>query len=86
MIAGYDCCATTLNGRIGLGDDALRLKRIPVNALDDRELFQAKLDGSYGWMGLLQTLVRSAVRHRRLGGTRQAPPGPSDSTPEPSTL
>jgi hypothetical protein len=61
----------------------MRLRRIPVNALDDRELFQAKLEGSYGWMGLLQTLVRSAVPHRRLGGPRQAAPEPSDSTPEP---
>ena len=55
---GYETCVTTIVGRIHAADDRLRLKRLPVNSCDDRELFLAKLRGCYDWVGSAQRAVR----------------------------
>jgi len=76
--AGYACCATTELGRVKIGDDPYRLKRLPANSLDDPALFRAKLEGGYDWLALPQGMVKR-FKHRFLGfgkGTRvpaQAP-------------
>ena len=59
---GYTCCATTELGRVQLGDDPYRLKRLPINSLDDIALFRAKLEGGYDWMALPQALVKKCKR------------------------
>lgn len=56
---GYSCCVTTEIGRVRPGDDPYRLKRLPVNTLDDDELFEAKLAGSYDWLAGLQHSVKT---------------------------
>ncbi len=55
---GYRCCATTEIGRARRGDNLYRLKRLPVNALDDVRLFSAKLEGNYDWLSHPQALVK----------------------------
>ena len=60
----YRSCVTTMIGRTHSGDDYLRLKRIPVNSLDDNPLFKAKLQGAYDWLSFPQSFVRSAKRYR----------------------
>ncbi len=72
--AGYSSCLTTELGRARLGDDRYRLKRLPVNALDDTALFAAKLQGSYDWLARPQALVKAVKR--RLGSSK-----PRSSTP-----
>jgi peptidoglycan/xylan/chitin deacetylase (PgdA/CDA1 family) len=57
--AGYACCVTTELGRVRMGDDPYRLKRLPVNSLDDPELFRAKLEGGYDWMAVSQATIKS---------------------------
>jgi hypothetical protein len=42
-----------------MGDDPYRLKRLPVNSLDDPELFRAKLEGGYDWMAVSQATIKS---------------------------
>jgi peptidoglycan/xylan/chitin deacetylase (PgdA/CDA1 family) len=64
---GYNCCLTTVIGRVAKGDDPLMIKRLPVNDLDDAGFFSAKLTGAYDWMGVLQSLSKRA---RGLGGWR----------------
>jgi peptidoglycan/xylan/chitin deacetylase (PgdA/CDA1 family) len=59
---GYTCCATTELGRVGLGDDPYRLKRLPANSLDDPGLFRAKLEGCYDWLGLAQAMIKTVKR------------------------
>jgi len=54
----YSCCVTTEVGRVGLGDDAYRLKRLPANGRDDPGLLRAKLEGSYDWLGVVQGTVK----------------------------
>jgi peptidoglycan/xylan/chitin deacetylase (PgdA/CDA1 family) len=53
---GYRSCATTELGRARLGSDPFRLKRLPVNSLDDMSLFEAKLQGAYDWVASLQNM------------------------------
>jgi peptidoglycan/xylan/chitin deacetylase (PgdA/CDA1 family) len=63
--AGYACCVTTELGRARLGEDPYRLRRLPVNSLDDAALFRAKLEGGYDWLAWPQAMVkriRLAVR------------------------
>jgi peptidoglycan/xylan/chitin deacetylase (PgdA/CDA1 family) len=52
--AGYACCVTTELGRVKAGDDPYRMKRLPVNSLDDEALLRAKLEGGYDWLALPQ--------------------------------
>jgi peptidoglycan/xylan/chitin deacetylase (PgdA/CDA1 family) len=61
---GYRAAVTTTIGRVGPGDDPLRLKRLPVNEGDDPALFRAKLRGAYDWLGVLQSASKR-VRARR---------------------
>jgi peptidoglycan/xylan/chitin deacetylase (PgdA/CDA1 family) len=56
--AGYTCCATTEIGRLKPGMDPYRLKRLPINSLDDNALFVAKLKGSYDWLAGPQAVVK----------------------------
>ncbi len=57
--SGYGCCLTTEIGRVKAGDDPYRLKRLPVNSLDDRPLLQAKLEGGYDWLAAAQAAAKS---------------------------
>ncbi len=63
---GFESCVTTEVGRAKVGDDPLRLKRLPINSCDDRRLSQAKLEGSYDWVGVPQRFVKQAKRVLRL--------------------
>ena len=60
--AGYQGGVCTTLGRPVRGSDPFFLKRLPVNSCDDTQLFQAKLAGSYDWLGTPQYLVKMA-RH-----------------------
>jgi peptidoglycan/xylan/chitin deacetylase (PgdA/CDA1 family) len=51
---GYRYCVTTALGCVKPGDDAYRLKRLPVNSSDDPALFRAKLEGCYDWLEIPQ--------------------------------
>ena len=55
---GYLSCATTKVGRHHLAQDALSLKRLPINDLDDLQFFEAKLSGGYDWVSTLQALYK----------------------------
>jgi peptidoglycan/xylan/chitin deacetylase (PgdA/CDA1 family) len=59
---GYESCVTTVIGRTQPEDDRLRLKRLPISSCDDHDLFMAKLNGSYDWMGSVQRVVRKLKR------------------------
>lgn len=58
--AGYQSGVCTTLGRPVRGNDPFFLKRLPVNSCDDTQLFQAKLAGSYDWLGTPQYLVKMA--------------------------
>jgi peptidoglycan/xylan/chitin deacetylase (PgdA/CDA1 family) len=58
---GYRTCVTTVVGRSQIKDSALFLKRLPVNSGDDREFFQAKLEGAYDWVGSAQYAHRKVA-------------------------
>jgi len=66
---GYTCCTTTEVGRAQPGDDLYRLKRLPINGLDDRDFFRAKLEGGYDWLGGPQALVKKAKQ--TIAGSRR---------------
>jgi peptidoglycan/xylan/chitin deacetylase (PgdA/CDA1 family) len=66
--AGYACCVTTELGRVRIGDDPFRLKRLPVNSLDDEALLRAKMEGGYDWLGLPQHLMKRVKKWRMLAG------------------
>ena len=38
--------------------DRLFMRRLPINSCDDPELFAAKLDGAYDWLGVPQDLTK----------------------------
>jgi peptidoglycan/xylan/chitin deacetylase (PgdA/CDA1 family) len=57
--AGYHCCVTTQIGRVKAEDDPFRLKRLPINSLDDARLFQAKLEGGYDWLAVPQKAFKT---------------------------
>ena len=59
---GYETCVTTIIGRAHAAGEFLRLKRLPVNSCDDRDLFMAKLRGCYDWVGSAQCAVRHLKR------------------------
>lgn len=59
---GYQTCVTTVVGRVRPDDDPLQLKRLPVNACDDRALLAAKLHGAYDWIGAVQQARRQWKR------------------------
>lgn len=59
---GYRHGVTTIIGTTREGDNALFLNRLPINSLDDPELFRAKLDGAYDWLRYPQYLYKM-LRH-----------------------
>jgi peptidoglycan/xylan/chitin deacetylase (PgdA/CDA1 family) len=59
---GYCCCALTEIGRVKAGDDPFRLKRLPANSMDDKKLFQAKLEGGYDWLAWPQAAFKKLKR------------------------
>ena len=61
-----DSCVTTELGRVRIGDDPYRLKRLPINSLDDEALLRAKLEGGYDWLGLPQYLIKKIKKWRIL--------------------
>jgi peptidoglycan/xylan/chitin deacetylase (PgdA/CDA1 family) len=56
--SGYFTSVTTIIGHVSPQDDALCLKRLPVNSDDDAELFRAKLEGFYNWMAAPQAAAK----------------------------
>jgi len=74
---GCQFCVTTMIGRVQVGDDALSLKRLPVNGQDDKPLLLAKLSGAYDGVGYFQSLsktIRHQLRQIRSGsGARPVP-------------
>jgi peptidoglycan/xylan/chitin deacetylase (PgdA/CDA1 family) len=60
--SGYHSAVTTIIGCVGAHDDALRLKRVPVNSCDDSELLRAKLQGFYDWMAGPQSAAKQFRR------------------------
>lgn len=57
---GYQNGVCTIVGRAGCDSDPFFLPRLPVNSLDDTELFEAKLAGAYDWISSLQSVVKAA--------------------------
>jgi peptidoglycan/xylan/chitin deacetylase (PgdA/CDA1 family) len=53
---GYQVCTTTEVGRVSAADNALRWKRLPVNACDDPAFLKAKVMGAYDWFHLPQSI------------------------------
>lgn len=47
---GYSAGVTTVIGLSSSSDNPLFLRRLPVNEVDDRRLFRAKLEGAYDWL------------------------------------
>lgn len=68
MQTGYTCCATTEIGRVKAGDDPFRLKRLPVNGLDDARFFRAKLEGGYDWLSWPQAAIKKLKPGTVAGG------------------
>ncbi len=64
---GYISGVTTVVGRVRPSDNQLLLKRLPVSGLDDLSLLQAKLEGAYDWLSLLQS---ASKRIRRIFRSR----------------
>jgi peptidoglycan/xylan/chitin deacetylase (PgdA/CDA1 family) len=62
---GYKEGVSTIIGTAKREDDELFLKRLPVNAWDDLAFLEAKLEGSYDWLRMVQyasKFMRSAGR------------------------
>lgn len=57
---GYTNGVCTTIGRADARRNRLFMKRLPVNFCDDRQLFQAKLEGAYDWVGALQRWFKMA--------------------------
>lgn len=62
---GYENAVTTIIGSTGPGSDRFLLPRLPINALDDLELFKAKLDGAYDWLHIAQSARKRLMRSDR---------------------
>jgi peptidoglycan/xylan/chitin deacetylase (PgdA/CDA1 family) len=60
---GYSAGVTTAIGMSRASDDPLFLRRLPINDTDDRQFFQAKLEGAYDWLHMGQLM------HKRLRAT-----------------
>ena len=56
----YQHCVTTAIGRVKLIPDRLALERLPVNNDDDRDLLLAKMAGAYDWLGVPQSVIKTA--------------------------
>lgn len=58
--AGYIRGVTTIIGRYRAGDNAMQIKRLPVNSNDDEAFLDAKLMGSYDWLHTPQYMIKRA--------------------------
>ena len=58
--AGYIRGVTTIIGRYRAGDNAMQIKRLPVNSNDDEAFLDAKLMGSYDWLHTPQYMFKRA--------------------------
>ena len=67
---------TTQIGRHRPSDDALQIKRLPVNQDDDLLLFAAKLGGAYDWLGRFQSLSKTLRRRRKMPDRISSPEKP----------
>jgi peptidoglycan/xylan/chitin deacetylase (PgdA/CDA1 family) len=56
----YGHCVTTAIGRVTLIPDRLALERLPANNDDDRDLLLAKMAGAYDWLGVPQSVIKTA--------------------------
>ena len=56
----YQHGVTTVIGRAKPTDDEFSLKRLPINDADDQALLLAKLEGAYDWIGMPQSLLKTA--------------------------
>lgn len=61
--AGYQSCVTTRIGCTRKGDNRFLLKRIPVNEFDDGPLLNAKLNGYYDWLHVIQLISKKIRNH-----------------------
>lgn len=64
---GYTNGVTTKIGLASHRDNQFFLRRIPINDFDDKDLFEAKMNGSYDWLNRVQTLTKyfkSAIRRK----------------------
>ena len=90
LATGHTTSVTTQLGRHRPGDDALQIKRLPVNQDDDLPLFAAKLAGDYDWLAFPQGMIkkfkpRNHVPVKSKDGTAQsAPASQSALDPQPS--
>ena len=65
MDAGYCQGVSTRIGRAHVHEDRYFLRRLPMNSLDDRVLFVAKLQGAYDWLHTVQ-FTSKWIRRKRL--------------------
>jgi peptidoglycan/xylan/chitin deacetylase (PgdA/CDA1 family) len=72
---GYGSCTTTRIGTNTHHDDTYMLQRIPINSGDMLDLFSAKIDGCYDWLGYVQCLAK------RLWGMTNLRPRSMDVSP-----
>ena len=62
---GYVNGVSTIIGTAGPADDALFLRRLPVNTCDDRALLEAKLAGGYDWLHTAQAAWKRLAPAKR---------------------
>lgn len=59
---GYKNGVCTTIGTASREHDVFFLPRLPANAYDDLKFYQAKLEGSYDWLRMAQTLYKQIVK------------------------
>ena len=64
---GYATGVCTTLGTANSSSDPYFLRRLPINGFDDPVLFQAKLEGAYDWLGILQSMKKSISRKNQHG-------------------
>lgn len=69
--SGYRYGVCTRIGRAGIKSDPLFLERLPVNSADDPALLEAKLEGAYDWVGVMQSLAKRMRGPRRMTCTQK---------------
>lgn len=60
---GYIRGVTTIIGRYRAGDNAMQIKRLPVNSNDDEAFLDAKLMGNYDWLHTPQYMIKCVRPH-----------------------
>ncbi len=59
-LAGYTHGVTTAIGRAEPDAERFTLRRLPISGADDRDLFLAKVEGAYDWLGRPQAWSKTA--------------------------